>query len=303
LGINWEFKDTPQISRGKDTLVGIEIEVEKYGASVTYKKVGPSKKVLFDDLASNIHNVWKNEHDGSLRNHGMEFYTTPIAGEHVGISLRMLELLFKFYANSEVNYRCGTHVHIDVREFTVAQLINFCILYILFEDTLYSIAGMERKKNIYCVPVRSSGGELEPLFHLLHVKNPTYKQLRSAIKKFKKYMAFNICPIGNYTKDEGAAPPLGTIEFRHHEGCSDPLRLTQWVKILLALHTAAKTFTYEEIKDFIFEMNTRSNYLEFAAKVFGERITNKDWSNQDLVNDMYRGSLFVKELYISSKGS
>lgn len=287
------------IERSPKTLVGIEIELENFVGT------NSSSSSLAAKLSGLLSQVWRTEQDGSLRNGGVEWLTRPIPGEDTAKALLMLQNhLSIFYKTTAPSYRCGTHIHVDVRDFTVAQLINLCILYVLFENYFYAKSG-NRWRNIYCVPVRASPGQsgLEYLFKLLQIKNPTYRELRAAMKKFKKYLAFNLCPIGNYSKDHGHpnGKGLGTIEFRHHEGCSDPQKLTEWVRLILCLHHSASSFTSQEIKDIVFGMNNRANYLEFANKVFGYLSLTKEFTKQDLVNDMYQGSLAVKEIYLCAQ--
>lgn len=287
------------------TLVGIEIELES--GLDGFSKTANENRDFALGIREVAGEVWRRVADGSLRNHGVEWVSKqPFKAEDVPDALRILEVTqYHLNKKAQLNFRCGTHVHLDVREFTVAQLINFCILYILFEETLYAMSG-KRWKNTFCVPIRASMSEMEGMFRLLHIEKPTYAQLRAVFKKFKKYMAFNLCPVGYYIKQDGPHDgqnkPLGSVEFRHHEGCADPVRLSYWIRTLLCLHTAAKTLPYEEIRELIFGLNTRSNYMEFANKVFGQIPQIEGFTTRDIITDMYRGSLFVKELYLSSKG-
>lgn len=289
--------DTPLIARNGDTLIGVEIEIERVEGSLLHSSLNVAHIGILWEL---VRGVWSNTKDDSLRNNGAEFIT------HVGMpakdlpkALSLLKMyLGAMYSKFELNHRCGTHIHVNVRDFTVEQFINLCMLYILFENTFYSVSG-NRWKNIFCVPIRASTSCMEQVFNVVNKPRPTYQDFRSVFKYFKKYMAFNLLPAGKGTKAGQSA--LGTIEFRHHKGSLDPNELIPWVQMILDIHQLAQQVSFKELQKEIFELNTVSNYVQFAKRVF-THIPGR-LSNQDIMDDMFEGSAFIKELYIMSKGS
>lgn len=292
--------DLPTIEVGGDTLVGIEIEVENSLYTNTGGKKLNDNNLLAAETA--LCAVWHKEKDDSLKKAGAEYITkVGLKAHEAPAALALLHRYFEVYMrNIERNYRCGTHVHVDVRNFTVEQFINLAILYSLFESTFYRVSG-ERYRNIFCVPLRGSSSNLEKLIALVSKEKPTFDNFRSIFRHFKKYMAFNLLPAGRLSNDHHQyPPPLGTIEFRHHEGASDPKVLTKWLKTILAIHTHAQSIGVKELLEIVFNLNTVSNYMEFAKSVFGRELPRV--TVPDLVDDMYEGSSYVKELYVNSKG-
>ena len=291
------------IIRNKNTFVGVEIEIENTQTSYISQALGSSEALhavqncLFSGNAA-----WVHTHDDSLRNNGSEYITQiGLQAKDLPVALQTLELYLRMiHQKAQVNHRCGTHVHVDVADLTIGQFTNLVMIYTIFEDLFYRVSG-DRYKNIYCVPVRASGGMLEPLFKVVLInKRPTYDQFRAVFSTFKKYMAFNMLPVGVNTPHHNR--PLGTVEFRHHRGSSNPSELSLWVQLILDIHKAAQILSLEEIKELIFGLNSRANYYEFAAKVFGTAPSFFNYSRQDLMTDMYEGSAFLKEVYLNAKG-
>ncbi len=286
--------------RSHETFVGIEIELEGHQLSLINPEVGNVA------VAGFIGKAWRSEVDGSLRGEAREYITKGgTQAKSVPFILQLLKDYHHLYYNKiQTNFRCGTHVHVNVQDFTVEQLINFCFLYVLFEDTFYKMSG-NRYKNIFCVPVRAGGMELTDLFKLLHNKKPTYQNFRTAGSPMSKYMGFNMLPIWRNSKggpiDEatGKSLPLGTIEFRHHEGCNDPLRLTKWIQAILDLHYTAQNVDFGSLRDHVFSLNSRSTYKQMIEAVFTNPLPIKE---KEIIEDMYEGSAYLKELYIVSKG-
>lgn len=283
--------------RDADVRVGIEIEIENVAVEHPpgYDSVTPTMTMLKEQR-------WNITGDASLRNNGYEYVSKAgLQAKDFSETLCLLKTYFNIYApKNDLNYRCGTHVHIDVQSFTVEQLINLCFLYILFEDTFYHLSG-NRYKNHFCVPIRSSGSNIEYLFALLHKDNPTYGNFRAVFSKFKKYMAFNLLPVGRIPKPHlgGEAPKaIGTVEFRHHKGETDHVVLVRWLQAILDIHNMARSVSFSDLRDLVFDLNSVSNYTEFALSVFTNRLPVKP---EELITDMYQGSAFLKELYIMSK--
>jgi hypothetical protein len=291
--------DFPEIKRNGDVMVGIEIEVE----NMNYK---PLKHELMNDtlllqISQILSQVWDQKGDTSLKKQGVEYVTKlGLQAKDAPAALALLRVyMATFFSKAEFSYRCGTHIHVNVRDFTVEQFINMVLLYVVFENMFYSIAGGDiRYKNIFCVPLRASKSDLEELLKLIHKEKPTYQQFRQVFTHFKKYMAYNLLPAGT---PMGNGYPFGTVEFRHHKAEADPQVLTRWLQMILDIHQAAQQYSFEELKNKIFNLNTVSNYLQFAESIFKE--LPKEISNQEIVNDMYTGSAFIKELFIISKGA
>jgi hypothetical protein len=279
----------PKMIRNGDTWIGIEIEVEKYLTTPQYPNYTP--------MCTKLAQVWSAKGDSSLRDGGHEFVSkVGIRGQDAGMALAMLNACL-YGTGADTNYRCGTHVHVNVRDFTVEQFVNMVMLYILFEATFYQMSG-NRWKNIFCVPLRASSSEVERIFKIVKKSKPTYDDFRRVFTHFKKYMAFNLLPTG---KGLDHHPPFGTIEFRHHRGESDGKVLVPWIQMILDIHRVAQEYSFPDLKEKVFNLNTDSKYIMFAESVF-EGIPGQ-LPNEEIITDMYEGSAFMKELYVMAEGA
>ena len=116
-------------------LVGVELEVEN---------------VPINKLSSCIEkaSLWGITGDGSLRNSGVEILSVPMAGANLIKAMGELdEIVQKGCSGAEITERCSMHVHIDMRDVTVRQLINFLIVYTIFETELFKHVGEKRMEN------------------------------------------------------------------------------------------------------------------------------------------------------------
>ena len=161
-------------------LYGVEVEVE--GVTST------------DGLAG-----WAPHTDGSLRNHGMEFVTDPIAADTV---VSRLENLYETKRRNGwvTSIRTGIHVHADMRLKTGEQLRRLLACYVLTEAPLFSYVGRERETSIFCVPYYLAPHGLQAFSRYLRRGGDTIRLLHET----HKYSALNLSSITR----------LGTIEFR-----------------------------------------------------------------------------------------
>lgn len=61
-----------------------------------------------------------------------------------------------------VNVRCGLHVHVDVSDFTWADLQKLVALWCRYEPSFYELTPASRRTNHYCAPLRMSTWAPEP---------------------------------------------------------------------------------------------------------------------------------------------
>lgn len=251
-----------------DTLIGIEVEAENFGGF---------------NLASyaqqnEIECVWQQKQEGSLRNRGIEFVTHPINGLAISHALTLLDTM-NVAGKLQYTDLAGLHIHLNVRDFSIPQLLNLVMLYMVFEDSLYRVSG-GRQQSIYCIPARSCYSGLPSLFRT--------NNLAYAVGKANKYMGFNYLTI----------PTLGTIEFRHSRGTKDVSYILHWINTLLRMHWYAKGSNLEQLKTRIFNLNTDSSYTVFARDVFGPDVDWIDCSN--LAGEMSEGVSILKEWEVNS---
>jgi len=187
-------------------LCGIEYEIEDIRDHKT------PLQVLLDAGKISIHN------DGSLRNNGKEFVTSPLS---ISAQLYVYKQLYEGLKLGPKPHseRTSIHVHVNVANLTEEAFKTFVHLYILLEPSFFYYAGEARKNNIHCVPL-------------------SYTFLASKYKSrvisypfiWSKYTAFNLIPVRTQN----------TVEFRHAPGYNDPARLEHWLNLIKSLYDESR---------------------------------------------------------------
>jgi hypothetical protein len=217
--------------------IGLEMEVERCPAEY-------AERIL-------DYPVWTLREDGSLRDGGFEFVSTPIAGDRIYYAIDW------FYSQLPVEARfsprTSIHVHVNVLDMEPDQVAGLLLTYSVFEKLLYKFVGYGRDKNNFCVPLYDAKAhhEVIPLFLTDEFVLPNMPNLR--------YLGLNI----------DAVRKFGSLEFRHLGGTKDKVRLLQWINLLLSLKKFATTTHWRIIKHQIDRMNTVSDYLSFFNTVWG----------------------------------
>jgi hypothetical protein len=71
--------------------------------------------------------------------------------------------------------------------------------------------------------------------------------------------------------------------------------------MILDIHRVAQEYSFPDLKEKVFNLNTDSKYIMFAESVF-EGIPGQ-LPNEEIITDMYEGSAFMKELYVMAEGA
>jgi hypothetical protein len=233
------------------TLLGLEIELEEVRL--------PNPHIDFNEELSR----WVVKNDGSLRGeHALEFiFNGPMAGTDVILAL---EEFNAFLVNNEIKPLCSertsVHVHVDVRDATLSQLISLILYYAIFEKALFRFANkqFDRYDNIFCIPLKEvispfafvrSLIKMEEIYKIYENANrkvgvndipyQLYDDYSRFINNNKRYCGINLVAIGQF----------GSLEFRMHEGTYDKSRLLNWINVLLSLkkYAFASTVAVEDI--------------------------------------------------------
>ena len=156
-------------------------------------------------------------HDGSLRNHGIEFITKPVTFEE---AIKLFSTLHNGLKLGDNPYtvRTSTHVHVNMASMDMAQCKHMLLLYALLEPVFFAAVKPERQFNIHCVPLNYT---MLPSIY----KSP----FPDIVKSWSKYSALNLRPL--HTQ--------GTMEFRHLHGTGDIAVYQNWLTLLNELWTFA----------------------------------------------------------------
>lgn len=191
--------------------VGIEIEAE-------------GDNIKFTNLVN-----WKSEDDGSLRgvfpNSRHEFVSGVLDIKDVEKEIENLAKEQKD-AKFDFSFRTSTHVHINVLDMPVVNLVNFIYLYYLLEKDLLKYCGPSRENNRFCLRVVDSEFQVEIL--KLIIQND-FREIRYIISDELRYAACNMASLLKY----------GTLEFRGMRGTIDKAVLCNWINMLIRLKNLA----------------------------------------------------------------
>lgn len=135
------YPDPRKIAAGKavpERLFGVEVELEN-----CKKHPGPPAK------------YWEYKEDHSLRSHtghSMELvFSVPLGGADAEAAIHELVGILQ-YLSPENSERCGTHIHVDVRDLTVEHYNKFLAAAYLVEPILLYLYAPGRDNNAFCLP-------------------------------------------------------------------------------------------------------------------------------------------------------
>ena len=106
---------------------------------------------------SHLNPLWTITSDGSLRNGGVEFITTGgKGGETLHQAYERITTCLRECVNYDASWRCSTHMHINMLDFTVNQAARFMLVYAACEPVLFELAGNLRRSSNFCTPLARS---------------------------------------------------------------------------------------------------------------------------------------------------
>jgi hypothetical protein len=230
------------------TQVGIEVEVENV------LKIDPNVGILF----------WLIKEDHSLRNYGREFVTPGVIP--VSLAESALKQLFGGL-NSDIDFsnRTSIHVHLDMRQLTLQQIVAFLLSYTTVENLLFKFVGNSRRTNIFCVPLSETG-----LMESMGVS--TNRFVYAIDNVWQKYTALNLLPLTSQ----------GSVEFRHMPGTANLQQILVWLELICRLKLFVYRNSFESIVDRIMGLNSNSMYRHFVEEIFGNLTGYLDLSNLKL---------------------
>lgn len=190
------------VDENPDLLFGVECEIES-----------------IQDCEKDFLN-FTNTEDHSLRNIGREYVSHPLPIDKLITSFKRLHSTLVINNPAEkFSDRTSTHIHMNCRDLYENEVSHLVRWYALYEPFFFALVDLDRKNNIYCVPLNYT-----------HLPSKYGLSLSSLVGNWHKYTAFNILPL----KDKG------TVEFRHLEGMDDHVRLEKWLVMLTRLRNWAK---------------------------------------------------------------
>lgn len=261
-----------------NTAVGVEIELEGFNRASVDRAIV--------ELAPH----WLVKRDGSLRDGGLEFvFSEPLFGKDIFHAMDK----FKSFIESTrytVSERCSVHVHLDVRDMSIRDLMNLITYYLIFEKALVQYHGGRREENIFCLPYYLAPNQIHKLGRILKMdltqKDPnSIHQVNENFAWMQKYSAFNLASMFRF----------GSVEFRHMGGTGDVDEILEWITVIQHLKRAA---IESEIDPLNLPHHLSLNGMEnFAQEVFQDQFLRINYP--ELVPHMYDGIRLVQDILFS----
>jgi hypothetical protein len=179
-----------------------------------------------ESLNHNTRTWYKLTTDGSLNDYarGCEVVSPILSGEEGFQSLRTVAKAVTEHTgvanNRTINGRCGLHVHVGVRDRDTAFFDRLSNLYGTYEQVIDTFMAPSRRGDVMATP---SGVPLRS------VRPYTGANAHTALAQPYKYRKVNFANVALRR----------TIEFRHHQGTTDPVKIENWVRLCLHMVDAA----------------------------------------------------------------
>lgn len=205
-----------------------------------------------------ISKYWKAEEDGSLRGYSVEYVMRqPMELKKVKSALNLLkEEMAAYGARPVYSERAGVHVHVNVQELTLKQVISTALVYYCLEHALVRYCGENREGNHFCLRAEDAG------FIIDAVESVIQRGRMNALNNEDiRYASLNFCSLVKY----------GSLEFRSMETQPDLSKILEWSTMLVSLRDYAK-----DLKDYTEIPTDISAYgpTGWARKVLGEEMFN-----------------------------
>lgn len=176
----------------------------------------------YENCRIEVENVpyWRLIPDESLRNRGGEFVSDPLFYDQIDDAMTVVETIVSG-TDMVATERCGLHVHLNMRPYTVGQVWAFTTLYALLEPTIYNAFAVDRADNIFAVPLWENHVQVRRLYVDMARLRSRKKNQRMWLETPHtcKYSALNFNPLSLY----------GTLEMRQPYCTRDFTAIRSWV--------------------------------------------------------------------------
>lgn len=251
------------IGRNTHGDVGIEIEVEGVNLPLGYKN-------------------WRKERDGSLRGESGEYILRePIPINDVQKNLADLAKAFKDTgATFNHSPRAGIHVHINVCDLSLKEVMTMVCAYIIIEELLINFCDKSRNGNHFCLTTYDAS-------YLLNLFRQAcmMEEVQLLNTGDVRYAALNITSLFKY----------GSVEFRALESTNDFNKVNTWVQMLYKLKLATKQF--RDPQDLLMSFSMK-DYVAVLNQIMGEYAPILN-NNPDIHNILRQGVLRAQDIAFS----
>jgi hypothetical protein len=232
--------------------VGLELEVE-------------AEKAL---PARGLPKPWLPHPEGSLRGHAMEYVTDgpiPCDTKKLKYCTELIDTI-KPSKPLKDSIRTSFHVHVNMREHTMSELITTACLYWLVDNTMVHYCGPEREGNVFCLRLKDAENVTKQLVRVLD--NP--RNLNNEFNRNVRYASQNLAALTEH----------GTLEYRAMRGTLDPEVMDMWSTALFKIGQAGRMHKRPDtMMDRFFAADKKDwlNCILGYPMSRAIRKTNKDW--------------------------
>lgn len=205
---------------------------------------GVEIECLINDAHSLRHNLPKDvgvTGDGSLSDNGVEIQTPPVAGFAGEQLIKKVTRTLADY-EARIDRSCGLHVHLDTKEFTPTNwqtLQAVWILYLTFEDVLFSFLPRSRRNNGFAIAIRdhyhlkeireaNSRKELEGIWYRVQHASKLYERKKVKYDR-SRYAGLNLHSLFSSRH----------VEIRYHAGTTNARKILEWANLHALMFDAA----------------------------------------------------------------
>lgn len=213
---------------------GIEIEaygVDMYVVASALTAAGIPTVVEGYNHVTRSH--WKVVSDASLRGLPNAFeLVSPVLEGQAGLDAVATVGMTLTALGAKVNTSTGFHTHVDARDLSVKQVGNVVKMFAKYETCFDGLLPASRRNNRFCESL-IAGRSVADVFAACD-RAATLYDLRGLVNGWSRYKKLNLESLERH----------GTVEFRQHSGTVDPVKMVQWVKLVVgfvAEAAAAKT--------------------------------------------------------------
>lgn len=183
--------------------------------------------------------TWETTHDGSLvgPGHAMEIKSLPLSGVD---GLEQIMTVGRVMGNLRmgVNSTCGLHVHVDARGLSVPAMRKLALDYARAERIIDSLLPPSRRGSTsrYARSIaRADFAAVAAAPDATALANVLYGRPADTGRRRRRRSSFGYSDVRWVKLNFAATWRHGTVEFRHHSGTVDPVKIVNWVKLCLRM--------------------------------------------------------------------
>lgn len=171
--------------------------------------------------------TWRSKTDGSLRAEFAYEYVTqqplPFSRVHDAIERLLAKVDTQEYQPLRDSRNTSWHVHLNALHFTPTEFMTRVFTWWMLEPIMMMHCAPHRRQNLYCLPVRDAGTQLNAINEEMFIRFATRpSEVPSMLHDHRRYCAQNLTALGKY----------GSVEYRCMDGTLDLERIKKWTTYL-----------------------------------------------------------------------